>query len=181
MRYDTHAGIIALSTSPPRRDRPCRRSGHAHEVRPAQVLHPIAGRPMLLHLLAAVKALDPPEQVVVVGAGREQVEKAVAGLGVEIAVQAEQLGTGHAVRQAEAALAGFEGDVLILYGDVPLVRSRQSAAMIARLHKPEEPACVMLGFRPDDPAAYGRIMAGSDGMIARMVEHKDADARPSGR
>lgn len=139
-----------------------------------KVLHPIAGRPMLLHLLSAAKTLDPARQVVVVGAGREQVEKAVEGLGVEIAVQAEQLGTGHAVRQAEVALSGFEGDVLILYGDVPLVRSETMAAMIARLHQPEEPACVVLGFRPDDPAAYGRIIAGSDGAIARMVEYKDA-------
>jgi bifunctional UDP-N-acetylglucosamine pyrophosphorylase/glucosamine-1-phosphate N-acetyltransferase len=139
-----------------------------------KVLHPIAGRPMLLHLLSAVKALEPARQVVVVGAGREQVEKAVDGLGIEIAVQAEQLGTGHAVRQAEAALAGFEGDVLILYGDVPLVRSETMRAMIARLNRSDEPACVVLGFRPDDPAAYGRIIAGMDGTIARMVEYKDA-------
>jgi bifunctional UDP-N-acetylglucosamine pyrophosphorylase/glucosamine-1-phosphate N-acetyltransferase len=139
-----------------------------------KVLHPIAGRPMLLHLLASVKALDPVRQIVVVGAGREQVEKAVEGLGVEIVVQAEQLGTGHAVRQAEAVLADFEGDVLILYGDVPLVRSETMRAMIERLPKMEEPACVVLGFRPDDPAAYGRIIAGGDGIITRMVEYKDA-------
>ena len=141
-----------------------------------KVLHPIAGRPMLLHLLASAKALDPVKQVVVVGAGREQVEKAVDGLGVEIAVQAEQHGTGHAVRQAEAALAGFEGDVLILYGDVPLVQSATMAAMIAQLHQPGAPACVVLGFRPQDPAAYGRVIADADGRIARMVEHKDASA-----
>ncbi len=141
-----------------------------------KVLHPIAGRPMLLHLLASAKALDPMRQVVVVGAGREQVEAAVAGLGVEIALQAEQHGTGHAVKQAEAALAGFEGDVLILYGDVPLVRPETMRAMIARLHGADEPACVVLGFRPADPGAYGRIIADADGRIARMVEYKDADA-----
>ncbi|MBO9582371.1 MAG: bifunctional UDP-N-acetylglucosamine diphosphorylase/glucosamine-1-phosphate N-acetyltransferase GlmU [Sphingobium sp.] len=141
-----------------------------------KVLHPIAGRPMLLHLLAAAKALDPVKQVVVVGAGREQVEKAVTGLGVDIAVQTEQHGTGHAVRQAEAALEGFEGDVIILYGDVPLVRAETMQAMVDRLHGAEEPACVVLGFRPADPAAYGRILAGPDGVIARMVEYKDASA-----
>src|SRR5688572_14824025 len=99
-----------------------------------KVLHPIAGRPMLLHLLDAVSALAPAKQVVVVGAGREQVEKAVAGQGIAIAVQAEQLGTGHAVAQAQEALAGFSGDVLILYGDVPLVRAETMRAMIERLH-----------------------------------------------
>lgn len=86
-----------------------------------KVLHPVAGRPMLLHLLASVAALEPERQVVVVGAGREQVEAAVAGTGAVIAVQDQQLGTGHAVAQAHDALAGFAGDVLILYGDVPLV------------------------------------------------------------
>lgn len=139
-----------------------------------KVLHPIAGRPMLLHLLASAKGLAPERQVVVVGAGREQVERAVAGLGVEIAVQAEQLGTGHAVAQAKDALAGFEGDVLILYGDVPLVKADTMAAMIARLHGEDEPACVVLGFRPADPGAYGRIIADERGQIARMVEYKDA-------
>src|ERR1044072_6132392 len=86
-----------------------------------KVLHPIAGRPMLLHLIDSVKALGAEREVVVVGAGKGQVEAAVHPLGVEIAEQAEQLGTGHAVRMAEAALADFQGDVLILYGDVPLV------------------------------------------------------------
>ncbi|HZV17138.1 MAG TPA: bifunctional UDP-N-acetylglucosamine diphosphorylase/glucosamine-1-phosphate N-acetyltransferase GlmU [Sphingobium sp.] len=140
-----------------------------------KVLHPIAGRPMLLHLLGAVAELAPDRQVVVVGAGREQVEKAVAGSGVAIAVQAEQLGTGHAVAGARDALAGFSGDVLILYGDVPLVRPETMRAMIDRLHGADAPACVVLGFRPADAAAYGRIIA-ADGRIERMVEYKDASA-----
>jgi len=139
-----------------------------------KVLHPIAGRPMLLHLLGAVADLAPARQVVVVGAGREQVEAAVAGRGVEIAVQTEQLGTGHAVAQARDALADFSGDVLILYGDVPLVRAETMRAMIERLHGADAPACVVLGFRPDDAAAYGRIIAAADGRIERMVEYKDA-------
>jgi bifunctional UDP-N-acetylglucosamine pyrophosphorylase/glucosamine-1-phosphate N-acetyltransferase len=139
-----------------------------------KVLHPIAGRPMLLHLLGAVSDLAPARQVVVVGAGREQVEAAVAGKGVAIAVQAQQLGTGHAVAGAQDALAGFAGDVLILYGDVPLVRPETMRAMIERLHGADAPACVVLGFRPDDAAAYGRIIASPDGRIERMVEYKDA-------
>ena len=139
-----------------------------------KVLHPLAGRPMLLHLLASVQALAPARMVVVVGAGREQVEAAVAPVGATIAHQADQLGTGHAVAQAEAALAGFDGDVLILYGDVPLVRAGTLRAMRDRLHADDAPAAVVLGFRPADPGAYGRIIADADGRIAKMVEYKDA-------
>jgi bifunctional UDP-N-acetylglucosamine pyrophosphorylase/glucosamine-1-phosphate N-acetyltransferase len=139
-----------------------------------KVLHPIAGRPMLLHLLATLEALSPERQVVVVGAGREQVEPAVSGSGVAIAVQERQLGTGHAVAQARAALEGFSGDVLILYGDVPLVRAETMRTMIARLDAADTPATVVLGFRPDDAAAYGRVIADGAGVIDRMVEFKDA-------
>jgi bifunctional UDP-N-acetylglucosamine pyrophosphorylase/glucosamine-1-phosphate N-acetyltransferase len=138
-----------------------------------KVLHPIAGRPMLLHLLATAETLSPERKVVVVGAGREQVEKAVAGHDVAIAVQAEQLGTGHAVAQAREALGGFEGDVLILYGDVPLVRAETMQALLARLNADDAPACVVLGFRPEEPGAYGRIVADGS-IIDRMVEYKDA-------
>ncbi|WP_404369936.1 bifunctional UDP-N-acetylglucosamine diphosphorylase/glucosamine-1-phosphate N-acetyltransferase GlmU [Sphingomonas sp. MMS24-J45] len=138
-----------------------------------KVLHPIAGRPMLLHLIAAVSALKAERTVVVTGAGREQVEAAVSPLGIATALQAEQLGTGHAVAQAEAALAGFDGDVLILYGDVPLVTSATMQAMIDRLNADDAPAIVVLGFRPADAAAYGRIIA-TDGIIDKMVEYKDA-------
>lgn len=139
-----------------------------------KVLHPIAGQPMLLHLLASVEALSPTRTVVVVGAGRDQVESVVAPLGVAVAHQAEQLGTGHAVRQAERALEGFTGDVLVLYGDVPLVSAETMHRMTERLHANDEPAAVVLGFRPHDPGAYGRIIADADGRIARMVEYKDA-------
>ena len=143
-----------------------------------KVLHAIAGRPMLLHLLASVEELRPERTAVVVGAGREQIEAAVAGSGVAVAVQVEQLGTGHAVAQARPVLEGFEGDVVVLYGDVPLVRAETIARMLDRLHAKslgaDAPACVVLGFRPPDPLAYGRILADADGRIAKMVEYKDA-------
>jgi bifunctional UDP-N-acetylglucosamine pyrophosphorylase/glucosamine-1-phosphate N-acetyltransferase len=144
-----------------------------------KVLHPIAGRPMLLHLIDSVSALRPERTVVVTGAGREQVEAAVSPLGVMTVVQAEQLGTGHAVHQAEEALkelngGGFAGDILILYGDVPLVTTATMARMIERLHGADGPATVVLGFRPADPAAYGRVIADGDGRIEKMVEFKDA-------
>jgi bifunctional UDP-N-acetylglucosamine pyrophosphorylase/glucosamine-1-phosphate N-acetyltransferase len=140
-----------------------------------KVLHPIAGRPMLGHLLAAVDQFGAAKSVVVTGAGREQVEAFVAPLGVDVVTQEPQLGTAHAVQQGEQALAGFDGDVLILYGDVPLVRPETLARMLDRLNAGDAPAAVVLGFRPADPLAYGRIIA-TDGTIERMVEYKDASA-----
>jgi bifunctional UDP-N-acetylglucosamine pyrophosphorylase/glucosamine-1-phosphate N-acetyltransferase len=139
-----------------------------------KVLHPLAGRPMLEHLLASVDALAPARTVVVIGSGREQVEPLVQRHGGVVVVQEPQQGTAHAVLQAEAALAGFEGDVLILYGDTPLVETGTMARMLERLRAPDAPAAVVVGFRPADAAAYGRILAGADGSIERMVEHKDA-------
>jgi bifunctional UDP-N-acetylglucosamine pyrophosphorylase / glucosamine-1-phosphate N-acetyltransferase len=138
-----------------------------------KVLHPIAGRPMLLHLLASAAELSPARTIVVAGARAEQIEAAVAPLGVEVVLQHEQLGTGHAVLQAKDALVGFEGDVLILYGDVPLVTTATMRAMLDRLAATDKPAAVVLGFRPANAGAYGRIIA-TDGKISKMVEAKDA-------
>ncbi len=139
-----------------------------------KVLHPIAGRAMLDHLLGVLETLGPTRKIVVVGSGREQVEGLVAARGGEVVVQEEQLGTAHAVGQAEQALAGFEGDVVILFGDTPLVEAETMARMLDRLNAPDRPAIVVVGFRPEDPLAYGRIIADADGAIAKMVEFKDA-------
>ncbi|EHJ62548.1 bifunctional UDP-N-acetylglucosamine diphosphorylase/glucosamine-1-phosphate N-acetyltransferase GlmU [Novosphingobium pentaromativorans] len=138
-----------------------------------KVLHPIAGRPMLEHLMASAAELSPQRQVVVAGHGLEQLERAL-GESVTFAVQEPQLGTGHAVQQAQGALQGFDGDVLILYGDVPFVRTETMRAMIERLHAEDSPAVVVLGFEPEDPLQYGRVLAHDDGRIAMMVEYKDA-------
>src|SRR5579863_406196 len=139
-----------------------------------KVLHPIAGRPMIEHLMASVAALSPERQVVVAGHGREQLAASLGGRAL-IALQEPQLGTGHAVLQAEDALAGFAGDVLILYGDVPFVRPETMRAMLDRLHGDDAPAVVVLGFEPEHALQYGRVIA-RDGRIVRMVEHKDASA-----
>ncbi|MGF1549957.1 MAG: bifunctional UDP-N-acetylglucosamine diphosphorylase/glucosamine-1-phosphate N-acetyltransferase GlmU [Sphingomonadaceae bacterium] len=139
-----------------------------------KVLHPIAGKPMLAHLLDSVAALGPARLAVVVGDGRDQVAPLVEEHGGETVVQEPQLGTGHAVLQAEAALSGFDGDVLILFGDVPLVTSATMAHMVARLHGEDDPVAVVLAFRPPDPLAYGRVFADEAGLIEKMVEHKDA-------
>ncbi|MEO6360904.1 MAG: bifunctional UDP-N-acetylglucosamine diphosphorylase/glucosamine-1-phosphate N-acetyltransferase GlmU [Sphingomicrobium sp.] len=138
-----------------------------------KVLHPIAGRPMLLHLLDRVQALGAETIVVVLGKGREQVEAALADAGVQTAHQAEQKGTGHAVQQAQAALADFDGPVLILYGDTPFVEAATLKRMIDRLSAADRPGVVVMGSCPDDPKAYGRIIADGD-RILKMVEYKDA-------
>src|SRR5690348_11338630 len=88
-----------------------------------KVLHPIASRPLLLHLLDTVDALGADKRVVVLGKGREQVEAAIASRGVTVAVQTEQKGTAHAVQQAEEALEAYDGPVIVLYGDTPFVRA----------------------------------------------------------
>ncbi|GGC36062.1 bifunctional protein GlmU [Novosphingobium marinum] len=137
-----------------------------------KVLHPIAGRPMIEHLMASAAGLSPERTVVVAGHGREQLEAAMADRAT-IALQEPQLGTGHAVQQAEETLAGFDGDVLVLYGDVPFVSTRTMRAMIERLHATDEPGAVVLAFEPDDPLQYGRVIA-MQGRILKMVEHKDA-------
>ena len=128
---------------------------------------------MLLHLVDSLSALAPQRTVVVVGARREQVEAAMAPHGAAIAVQSPQLGTGHAVQQAQTALAGFSGDVLILYGDAPLVTAATMARLCDALS--DDVGAVVLGFRPADPGAYGRIIADS-GTVCKMVEFKDASA-----
>ena len=139
-----------------------------------KVLHPIAGRPMLGHLLETVDGLGAERLVVVVGSGREQVAPLVEEHKGVVVVQEPQLGTAHAVQQAEEALAGFEGDVLILYGDTPLIARETLERMLDRLGADDAPAVVVLASRPADPLRYGRIVADADGTIRRMVEYKDA-------
>ncbi len=139
-----------------------------------KVLHPIAGQPMLLHLLDSFDAAGTSRSVVVAGVGRDQLVKAVEGRNVTIAVQAEQLGTAHAALQAREALADFDGIVIVCFGDTPFLSAPMIARLAERLEADDAPRVVVLGFRPDDAKAYGRIIAGSDGAIAKMVEYKDA-------
>lgn len=136
-----------------------------------KVLQPIAGRPMLAHVIDAARELAPAGIHVVFGHGGEQVRAAFAGQpDLQWAEQAHQLGTGHAVQQA---MPGIPDDarVLVLYGDVPLI----TAATLRRLLDAPRPIAV-LGAEPVDPTGYGRIVRDSEGHVAAIVEHKDADA-----
>lgn len=139
-----------------------------------KVLHPLGGRPMLMHLMASLDALAPERRVVVVGDRAQQLRDALAGTDVVVAVQEPQLGTGHAVLQAEGALEGFSGTVLILFGDVPLISVETMERLAEAVDGADGPAIAVLGFRPAVPGAYGRVIADADGRIRRMVEAKDA-------
>jgi len=139
-----------------------------------KVLHPIASRPLLLHLLDRVDGIGAKRRVVVVGKGRDQVEVALNGREVTVAHQAEQKGTGHAVLQAGPALEGYDGAVLVLYGDTPFVQEATLERMLERLDGKDGPGVVVLASCPEDPAAYGRIILGEGDRIAKMVEYRDA-------
>jgi bifunctional UDP-N-acetylglucosamine pyrophosphorylase/glucosamine-1-phosphate N-acetyltransferase len=139
-----------------------------------KVLHPIASRPLLLHLLDTVDALGADKRIVVVGKGRDQVEQALNGREVIVAHQAQQLGTAHAVQQAESALTGYDGPVVILYGDTPFVEPETLRRMLDRLDGESGPGVVVLASCPADPLKYGRIILGEGDRIANMVEFKDA-------
>jgi len=138
-----------------------------------KVLHRLAGKPMIGHVADAVAPLKPARTIVVTSAGNERVAAAVPG--AIAAVQDPPRGTGDAVRAARRALRGFDGDVLVLYGDVPLIRPETLQAMVKALRSRKAPAVVVLGFRPADPAAYGRLVTNGDGTLAAIVEFKDAD------
>ena len=140
-----------------------------------KVLQPIAGRPLLAHVLDAARALSPRRTVVVHGHGGEQVRAAFAGEAVEWVLQAEQLGTGHAVRQALPRLDG-DGEVLILYGDVPLVRP----ASLQRLAEAGRDGLAVMTAELDDPSGYGRVLRNQAGGVERIVEEKDASSAERG-
>ncbi len=138
-----------------------------------KVLHPIAGRPMLMHLLDSFAVLSPAATVVVAGNKREQLENALAPLGVTTVVQEPQLGTAHAALQAKDALSDFDGTVLVCFGDCPFLKSETVTRLCAAL---DGAMVAVLGFRPADTAAYGRIIADESSSVIKMVEHQDATA-----
>ena len=135
-----------------------------------KVLHALAGRPMILHLLDTVRSLNAAQSVVVVGPGMEEIGTAV---GVPTVLQQDRQGTAHAVAQARPVLKDFQGTVLVLYGDTPLITTATIEAMLERSAQAPRPAVVVLGFRPKHGGEYGRLVFGANGLQA-IVEYKDA-------
>jgi len=138
-----------------------------------KVLHPVAGMAMLAHVVRSAGALQASPIIPVVGHGADEVRVAMTSLDLCFVLQSEQLGTGHALLCAEEALNGFTGDLLLLCGDVPLLREKTLRALIE--HHVHQAACVtILTAEMSDPAGYGRIIRGDEG-VERIVEEKDAD------
>ncbi len=151
-------------------------AGHGTRMKSAtpKVLHEIAGLSMLGHVLHAAGALSPQRRVVVIGEHGPEVGDAAKTLAgdVAVAVQAPPRGTGDAVIQALPALEGFDGVVLVLYADTPLVAPETLRALVANIE--DGAGAAVLGFRPDDPGAYGRLKENADGGLEAIVEAKDA-------
>ncbi|ODC04822.1 UDP-N-acetylglucosamine diphosphorylase/glucosamine-1-phosphate N-acetyltransferase [Terasakiispira papahanaumokuakeensis] len=135
-----------------------------------KVLHPLAGRPMIQHVLDAAQPLAPTQIQMVVGHGHEQIRAALAGQAIHFVQQTEQLGTGHAVAQAAPAL-NDESLVLILYGDVPLIQPRTLQRLLATV---DAEHLGLLTVTLDDANGYGRIVRTHEGAVSAIVEHKDA-------
>ncbi|MEJ6640241.1 MAG: bifunctional UDP-N-acetylglucosamine diphosphorylase/glucosamine-1-phosphate N-acetyltransferase GlmU [Octadecabacter sp.] len=137
-----------------------------------KVLHSIAGAPLLIHAMKSGASLEPDRTVIVAGHGAQAVEAAAKDWSddAEVVLQTEQLGTGHAVAQAAAALGGFEGDAIVLYGDTPFIQPETLEAMLAAR---TEHDVVVLGFNAADPGKYGRLIM-NGGALEKIVEFKDA-------
>ena len=138
-----------------------------------KVLHLIAGRPMLGHVLATAEALAAKRTVVVVAPGMDRVTAAAKP--ASTAIQHKQLGTGDAVKAARTALKGFSGDVLVLFGDTPLLRAETLRAVLDALD--DKTAIAVLGFKPAGSNEYGRLVTKAGGLLERIVEWRDASAK----
>lgn len=137
----------------------------------AKVLHALAGRPLVAHVLATCAALGVGQTVVVVGWQREAVEAEVTPLGAECVVQDRQLGTGHAALVTEAAVRG--DTVLVLCGDCPMTPPALLDDLLAK-HAASSAACTGVAARMADPTGYGRMLTDAAGRLVRIVEQKDA-------
>lgn len=141
-----------------------------------KVMHPLGGYPMIAWPVKAARAAGAARTVMVVGYQAEGIREYFAGAGdVAFALQEEQLGTGHAVACAAPHFQGFKGPVLVLCGDVPLIRAATLQAMLS-VHEARRAALTVLTARPEDPFGYGRVVTGEGGKVLRIVEEKDATA-----
>ncbi|MEH7886607.1 bifunctional UDP-N-acetylglucosamine diphosphorylase/glucosamine-1-phosphate N-acetyltransferase GlmU [Bacillus sp. JJ1609] len=137
-----------------------------------KVLHPVCGKPMVQHVIDQVKSLNINEIVTIVGHGAEKVKEQL-GDDSQYALQAEQLGTAHAVLQSEAMLADKEGVTIVVCGDTPLIKAETMEALFKH-HEETNAKATILTARAEDPTGYGRIVRNGDGFVEKIVEHKDA-------
>jgi bifunctional UDP-N-acetylglucosamine pyrophosphorylase/glucosamine-1-phosphate N-acetyltransferase len=139
-----------------------------------KVVHAVAGQPMVKHVVQAVYQAGVNKITLVVGHGRDTIENLFEAGQVGIAVQEQQLGTGHALMQAEKNVAG-DGNIIVLAGDTPLIRAATIKALIDR-HEESAAAATVLTTSVEDPTGYGRVLRNEDGSLNRIVEEKDANS-----
>ena len=138
-----------------------------------KVLQPLAGATLVERVLASCERLDPQRRLLIVGHQAQRVEQSLANhQGLEFVLQQPQNGTGHAVQQLLGPLAGFEGELLVLNGDVPLLRSETLEHLLER-HRSGGAAVTLLTARLADPTGYGRVFADEAGAVSAIVEHRD--------
>jgi len=138
-----------------------------------KVLHKIGGKPMLIHVIHSAKALNADKIVTVLGYKHEMIKEAIADKLVECVLQLKQLGTAHAVLQCMDVLKYFEGNILILYGDIPLIKV-ETLSQLLTIHSQENATSTILTADLPDPTGYGRIIRNSDNSLMKIVEEKDA-------
>ncbi len=138
-----------------------------------KVLHLLGGEPLIIHVLETALSLKPKEILTVIGHKALLVEKVLSSYAVKKVLQDEQLGTGHAVQVTEPYLADFEGNVLVLCGDVPLIRPKTLEDLYS-LHRESGAAVTVLTAEVSEPRGYGRIIRNEEGLVDRIVEEKDA-------
>lgn len=139
-----------------------------------KVLHPLNDRPMIHYVVDVAEAINSEKTVLIIGHKRELVKEMTADRGVEYAVQDPQLGTGHAVMQTQPNFESYEGNVLVLSGDVPLLRA-ESIQKLIDYHVENDRLATLLTAEMEDPTGYGRVVRDAEGNVAKIVEEKDAD------
>lgn len=137
-----------------------------------KVLHSLCGRPMIEWISDAALAVRPDRLLVVLGSGLEDVHQYLPER-AEVVLQEKQRGTGDAVRVCRDALKGFDGDILVMYGDTPMVTGAELEGLLT-MHVADAPACTLMTVDVDDPSHYGRVCRDADGRVVRIVEHRDA-------
>ena len=137
-----------------------------------KVLHPVCGKPMVAHVIDHIQQLGTDRIVTIVGHGAEKVEQTLGNVS-EYALQAEQLGTAHAVMQAESVLGDLDGTTIVICGDTPLIRTSTIEELIQHHRNTNAKATILTAFA-NDPTGYGRIIRGDQGEVLRNVEQKDA-------
>ncbi|MBI5183098.1 MAG: NTP transferase domain-containing protein [Nitrospinae bacterium] len=144
-----------------------------------KVLHPISGRPMLEYVIDLANNVGSSRVIIIIGYQGERIRDIFSHKGVEFAEQREQMGTGHAVLQAEVMMKDFNGDVLVLSGDVPLLK-RETINELIKRHRDTDAVATLLTAFMNDPTGYGRVIHGEGNLIKGVVEERDSTPHEKG-